>query len=162
MALDRWIALIFLGICLAYGYTAWFNMDGGLAPFMKRNPIWPSTFPKLLSLLGIVTSLIILFGLEKHEQEMGEIDYRRLLDYKIVQAIGLLVLMGLYALTLKSLGFLLSTASFLIMGAYILGERKWIVMILIGAITSFCVWYLVSEILNIYMRPWPRGFGLWN
>ena len=49
MALDRWIALIFLGICLAYGYTAWFNMDGGLAPFMKRNPIWPSTFPKLLS-----------------------------------------------------------------------------------------------------------------
>jgi putative tricarboxylic transport membrane protein len=100
--------------------------------------------------------------LEKHEQEMGEIDYRRLLDYKIGQAIGLLVLMGLYALTLKSLGFLLSTASFLIMGAYILGERKWIVMILIGAITSFCVWYLVSEILNIYMRPWPRGFGLWN
>jgi len=49
MALDRWIALILLGVCLAYGYTAWFTMDAGLAPFMKRNPIWPSTFPKVLS-----------------------------------------------------------------------------------------------------------------
>ena len=46
MALDRWIALALLGVCLAYGYTAWFTMDDGLAPFMKRNPIWPSTFPE--------------------------------------------------------------------------------------------------------------------
>ncbi|MEM1005620.1 MAG: tripartite tricarboxylate transporter TctB family protein, partial [Pseudomonadota bacterium] len=28
MALDRWIALVLLGVCLAYGYAAWFTMDG--------------------------------------------------------------------------------------------------------------------------------------
>ncbi len=67
MALDRWIALILLGICLVYGYTAWFTMDAGLAPFMQRNPIWPSTFPKVLSILGIVACLIILSGFEKTE-----------------------------------------------------------------------------------------------
>ena len=59
MALDRWIALILLGICLVYGYTAWFTMDSQLAPFMKRNPIWPSTFPKVLSILAMAASLIM-------------------------------------------------------------------------------------------------------
>ncbi|MFT4620032.1 MAG: putative tricarboxylic transport membrane protein, partial [Polaromonas sp.] len=32
MALDRWIALIILMICLVYGYTAFFTMDQGMAP----------------------------------------------------------------------------------------------------------------------------------
>ena len=52
MALDRWIALAFLCLCLVYGYTAWFGMDGSLPPFMRRNPVWPSTFPKVLSIMG--------------------------------------------------------------------------------------------------------------
>ena len=162
MALDRWIALIFVGICLVYGYIAWFNMDSGLAPFMQRNPIWPSTFPKLLSLLGLVTSMIVLFGLEKSEFQIGEIDYRRLHEYKLFQAIGLLALMAIYALTQRSLGFLISTASFLILGSYILGERKWTVMIPVGLIAAFSVWYLVSEVLEIYMRPLPHFLKLGN
>jgi len=70
MALDRWIALILLGLCLAYGYTAWFTMDAELAPFMRRNPIWPSTFPKVLSILGVIASLIILLGLEKNSMRL--------------------------------------------------------------------------------------------
>ena len=64
MALDRWIALILAGICLAYGYTAWFTMDGSLAPFMKRNPIWPSTFPKVLSVIGLLATVVLLFGFQ--------------------------------------------------------------------------------------------------
>ena len=64
MALDRWIALVLLSICLLYGYTAWFTMDAGLAPFMQRKPIWPSTFPKVLSIFGTLLSLVILLGLK--------------------------------------------------------------------------------------------------
>ena len=77
MALDRWIALVLLGVCIAYGYTAWFTMDANLAPFMQRNPIWPSTFPKVLSVSGILAASIILLGLEKAEEKIGEIDHRR-------------------------------------------------------------------------------------
>ena len=101
MALDRWIALIILGICMAYGYAAWFTMDSGLAPFMQRNPIWPSTFTKALSILGIIASGIILLGLEKSEEKIGDIDYRRLGDYHLGQAVMLLVLMVAYALCLR-------------------------------------------------------------
>ena len=59
MALDRWIALVLLGVCLTYGYAAWFTMDGSLPPFMQRNPIWPSTFPKVLSVLGVVACAVL-------------------------------------------------------------------------------------------------------
>jgi len=115
MALDRWIALIILGICLAYGYTAWFTMDDTLAPFMRRNPIWPSTL-----LLGLMVA---------------------------------------YALCLRPCGFILSTSAFLILGSVILGERKWHVMIPVAAIATFIVWYLVQQVLGIFLRPWPGALA---
>ena len=160
MALDRWIALVLLGICLVYGYTAWFTMDAGLAPFMKRNPIWPSTFPKVLSILGIVLCLIILTGLEKSEAKEAEIDYRRLHEYKLGQAILLLVLMVAYALCLRPLGFLFSTSAFLILGSFILGERRWVVMVPVALTATFVVWYLVQEVLGIFLRPLPMFMGV--
>ena len=159
MALDRWIALILLGICLVYGYTAWFTMDSQLAPFMKRNPIWPSTFPKVLSILAMAACLIILLGLEKGEEKIGDIDYRRLGDYHLGQAVLLLVLMVVYALSLRPIGFLIATSGFLILGSFILGERKWHVMVPIALVATVFVWYLVQQVLGIYMRPLPGIFG---
>lgn len=159
MALDRWIALVLLSICLIYGYTAWFTMDANLAPFMQRNPIWPSSFPKILSIFGILLSLVILFGLEKGEQTIGEIDYRRLTDYKLGQAVLMLALMVAYALCLRSAGFIGSTSIFLIAGSFILGERKWHVMIPVSVLTAGVVWYLVQEILGIFLRPLPFFMG---
>jgi putative tricarboxylic transport membrane protein len=155
MALDRWIALVLLGICGVYGYTAWFTMDAGLPPFMQRNPIWPSTFPKVLSVLAILACLAILLGLEKGEQKVGEIDYRRLWEYNLGQAVLLLVLMVAYALLLRPLGFIGATAGFLILGSVILGERRWVLMILVAGISTGGVWYLVSEVLGIFMAPLP-------
>ena len=160
MALDRWIALIILGFCLVYGYTAWFTMDAGLAPFMKRNPIWPSTFPKILSVLGATASFLILLGVEKREEKVLDIDYRRLHEYKLGQAMLLLSLMIVYALLLRPVGFMVSTGLFLILGSMILGERKWHMMIPIALISTFFVWYLVQEVLGIYMRPYPAWFGV--
>lgn len=160
MALDRWIALVLLGICIIYGYTAWFTMDGSLAPFMRRNPIWPSSFPKILSVLGIAASFIILFGLEKSEEKIGEIDHRRLGDYFLGQAILLLGLMVVYALCLRPLGFLFSTSAFLIIGSFILGERKWHIMILVAFTATGSVWYLVQEVLGIFLRPLPMFMGV--
>ncbi|QDG75932.1 tripartite tricarboxylate transporter TctB family protein [Labrenzia sp. PHM005] len=160
MALDRWIAMIILLICLAYGYTAFFTMDDALAPFMRRNPIWPSTFPKILSVLAIICSLLILLGFEKSsgEPKPSEINYRRLTDYKLGQAIALLVLMVAYALLLRPAGFLLSTVGFLFLGSYILGERRYVTMALASAIAAGVVWYLVDQVLGIFLSPLPFFF----
>lgn len=159
MALDRWIALIILGICLAYGYTAFFTMDAGLPPFMRRTPIWPSTFPKVLSVLAILTSLVILLGLEKAPATQAEpdIDYRRPGDYRIGQALALLGLMVAYALLLRPAGFLVSTAGFLIVGAVILRERRFHILIPVAALATALVWYLVQEVLGIFLSPLPAA-----
>ena len=159
MALDRWVALVLLGICLTYGYTAWFMMDGALPPIMKRLAVWPSSFPKVLSIAGIILSLIVLLGIEKGEEKVGDIDYRRLHEYKLGQALALLGLMVAYAILLRPAGFLLATSGFLIGGSVILGERRWVVMIVVSTIATFGIWYLVQEVLGIFLRPLPFFMG---
>ena len=159
MALDRWVALVLLGICLTYGYTAWFMMDGALPPIMKRLAVWPSSFPKVLSIAGIILSLIVVLGIEKGEVKVGDIDYRRLHEHKLGQALALLGLMVAYAILLRPAGFLLATSVFLIGGSVILGERRWIVMIVVSAIATFGIWYLVQEVLGIFLRPLPFFMG---
>ena len=161
MALDRWLALIILCVCLVYGYTAFFMMDASLAPFMRRNPIWPSTFPKILAVLGAVAALIILLGFERSEANKApDIDYRRLGEYKLGQALLLLALMVAYALLLRPAGFLTSTLGFLVIGSAILGERRWVLMVVIAAIAAGAVWYLVQEVLGIFLRPLPAFMGV--
>ena len=157
MALDRWIALVFLLLCLVYGYTAFFVMDAGLPPFMQRNPVWPSTFPKVLAVCGVLVSLVVLLGFEKGagEPKQGEIDYRRLAQYDVGRAVALLLLMAGYAFTLRPLGFIASTILFLVLAAAILGERRMAVLVPVAVVAAVGVWYLVQEVLGIYLRPLP-------
>jgi len=157
MALDRWIALIILMISLVYGYAAFFTMDGGLPPLMQRNPVCPSTFPMVLSVLAIFCALAILLGFEKSsgEPKPSEINYRRLTDYKLGQALSLLGLMVAYALLLRPIGFLLATVGFLVAGSVILGERGYVALVLIAAAAAGVVWYLVNVVLGIYLSPLP-------
>ena len=158
MALDRWIAFVVLLVCLAYGYTAYFTMDDLLPPIMRRSPVWPSTFPKVLAVGGILLSLMILLGIEKspRKTEAADINLARLGDYKVGQAILLIGLMVAYALLLRPIGFLASTFLFLTVGSYILGERRFVTMVLASGIAAGFVWYLVDGVLGIFMTPLPR------
>ena len=160
MSLDRWIALVILGIALVYSYAAFFTMDQLLPPFMQRNPIWPSTFPKILGVLSILVSSLIVLGLEKNKdnKDVMEIDYRRLFDYSLGQAVFLIIMMAVYAISLRPLGFFISTISFLTVSGYALGERKIFSLFFITAIASFIIWYLVEQVLGIYLRPLPSIF----
>ena len=162
MALDRWIALIILVMCTGYAYTAFFTMDDLLAPIFRRDPIWPSTFPKVLSVLGMLAALIIVVGFEKGDGTIkaGEINYRRLQDYKIGQALFLLGLMIAYALLLRPLGFIGSTIGFLIVGSVLLGERRFLVLAVVAVLATVGIWYLVQEVLGIFLRPWPFFLGV--
>jgi putative tricarboxylic transport membrane protein len=156
MALDRWIALAILGLCLVYGYAAWFTMDANLPRFMQRNPVWPSTFPKALAIMGAICAIYILV-FQKPMEEAGEddVDYRKFLSYNWGQALALIVLMLLYAACLRPLGFIGSTMGFLVIGAFVLGEKRIHISIIVAAIAAGGIWYLVSEVLGIFLRPLP-------
>lgn len=158
MALDRWIALVILLVCLAYGYAAYFTMDGSLPPIMRRSPIWPSTFPKVLAVGAIVLSLAVLLGLEKappKEDNASDISLSRLGEYNLGQALMLLGLMVAYALLLRPIGFLAATVLFLFCGSFILGERRFVLMGIVAILAAGSVWYLVDSVLGIFLRPLP-------
>ena len=157
MAIDRWIALVILLICLAYGYSAYFTLDQLLPPIMKQRPIWPSTFPKVLAVGAILMSLSIVLGIEKapEKKEAADINLANLGEYKIGQALMLLGLMVAYALLLRPLGFLAATFLFLSGGSFILGERRFALMAVVSVIAAGGIWYLVDAVLGIFLRPLP-------
>ena len=122
---------------------------GRLAVILSQGPFNRGHYPVL----------IVVLGIEKGEVKVGDIDYRRLHEYKLGQALALLGLMVAYAILLRPAGFLLATSGFLIGGSVILGERRWVVMIVVSAIATFGIWYLVQEVLGIFLRPLPFFMG---
>ncbi len=155
MTLERAIGLLFLVFSLAYGYEAYFGMDDLLPPILQRTPVWPSSFPKILAVCGVLAALAVIVSPSRADTESRDIDHRRLLDYNLGQALTLIGLMIAYALLLRPIGFLAATTLFLALGAFILGERRYHWMVLTAAIGAVTIWYLVQEVLGIFLRPWP-------
>ncbi len=158
MTLERAIAGIFILLCLIYGYTAFVTMEANLLPFELNMTFLPNTLPKWLSVLGVIVGLVVVIQSgpkASAEIDAGEIDYRNLRQYKLAQALFLLGLMIAYALLLRPIGFLAATTLFLAGGSLILGERMYIVLIPIAVTTAFLIWYLVQQVLGIFLRPWP-------
>lgn len=159
MALDKIIVLIFTTIFLVYGYTSFYEMDNLLPPVLKMNPVWPSTFPKFLSILGLIICFLILINFEKTKSETEDnIIFKKIFSYNYKHALYLIIGMVLYAFCLRPLGFIISTFLFLFLGSILLGERNYIKSLIIIIIAATSIWYLVHEILEIYMNPLPSYF----
>ena len=118
----------------------------------------PNTMPIVLSVLGGILALVLIFAPKTAPDDgevLGNIDVSKLRQYKLGQAMALLLVMALYALALRPIGFMASTVLFLAGGSFILGERRYLIMIPIALIGAFGIWYLVQEMLGIFLRPWP-------
>ena len=161
MTLERAIALVFILICLIYGYTAFVVMEASILPFERNLAFLPNVLPKWLSVLGVLVGLAVLLqsGSGTGGQTADDdIDIGNLRQYKLGQAVLLLVLMIVYALLLRPVGFLTTTTLFLILGAMILGERRYVLLVPVALLSAFLIWYLVQEVLGIFLRPWPWFF----
>lgn len=161
MTLDRAIAGIFLVLCLVYGYTAFVTMENGLLPFERNMVFLPNTMPKWLSVLGVIIGTIVLIQTGPKAQIQindGEINYRNIRHYKLTQAILLIVLMISYALLLRPIGFIGATTMFLTVGGIVLGERRFKFLLPVAILATFIIWYLVQELLDIFLKPWPSFF----
>jgi putative tricarboxylic transport membrane protein len=142
-----------VGFFLIYGYTSFFVMDAQLPVFAKLSLVWPSSFPKILSIVGLTLGLgQLLFW---HGNASSEIDRGNLKQYEWITVGIMTALMVGYALLLRPLGFVGSTMTFLMLGSYVLGERKYVVMAIVALIATLAIWYLVDPVLGIYLRPWP-------
>ena len=148
---DRLVALCLLAFSLGYGFLA-FNYP--LLPFERHTAFKPSTMPMGLAVMAVVLSLAVLIkpggggdGLSADAAGWRAFDWR---------ACGWLVLlMLLYALTLRPLGYLAATTLFIFLSAVVLGERKFLRLGAIAAFASLLTWYLVQQVLGVFLKPLP-------
>ncbi|MEL6297171.1 MAG: tripartite tricarboxylate transporter TctB family protein [Pseudomonadota bacterium] len=155
MTLERGIAVLFLAFCVAYGYTAFVTMQNDLLPFELNMSFLPNTLPKALSVVGAICASFVIFGGRAPGDEPKQQVPDGLKAPNVIQAVALLGAMVAYALLLRPLGFIAATSLFIVGCAILLGERKVIRLVAIAVIASFVVWYLVEELLEIVLRPWP-------
>ncbi|GAB2661136.1 tripartite tricarboxylate transporter TctB family protein [Vibrio panuliri] len=144
MCRDRIAALIFLLVCLCYGYQ---TSQIPLFPGDEYEPFTARTLPTILTYLGIALSLMLLISANKDEEQLNMATY----NWKLL--IGFLVLMAIYGVGLTYLGFVIATSGFLLVGFYLLGERR--KSVLFGASIPFVVafYLLLTKGLDIYLEP---------
>jgi len=161
--LNRLVALGLLAFSSGYFYLSY---SYNLLPFERFLAVKPNTMPIGLGIAGIICSLAILIQPKSQDNEIkgdGTVNQpdreylKNLKKYNWNQGIGLLVLAIAYALSLRLLGFIIGTTSFLFLGGILLGDRRYILIIIVSITSSFIVWYLVDQVLTIFLRPWP-GF----
>jgi len=143
-------AFIFLLIFLIYSYLAGeirvFAFDEN-ADFNAR------TFPKLISYLGIIVSLLTLV-LSKNEDE-------NMVQYEWISVIILFALVFSYGLLIKTIGFFVSTNLFLIVSYLYLGVRNYKVIILSSLPVVAGLQFMLHGLLDVYIRdPFLQFLGV--
>jgi len=142
-------ALILLLFSAAYGLAA---TKIPLTFIAMKESFNARTMPYALSVIGIVLSLLILIlPAKEKEAQKRFVDVFKGLDWTRV---GLLLgIMIFYGMTLRLLGFVISSILFLLGGFTILGERrKWLLFTGSVPLVLF-VWFLMSKILGMYIAP---------
>ena len=149
---DRVGAMIFLLVCLCYGYQTTLIP---LFPGDEYEPFTARTLPTLLTFSGIGLSLLLLVTGQPDKQSgaVTNFNWKRLLSF--------LILMALYGVGLTYVGFVLATGFFLLAGFYLLGERN--KTILFGASFPFVIafYLLLTQGLDIYLEP-GIIFTMWS
>lgn len=155
--LEKFLALIILIICILYAYTSFITMQANLLPFEKNMTVLPNSLPKVISIFGIIISTFLILKKEEHnsEENVSSINLKNVFNFYYGKALSIILLMIIYTLCLRPVGFILSSVLFLFLASFILGERSFIKLAIICLLGTSIIWLLLEKILGIYMRPFP-------
>lgn len=148
---DRVSGLIFLLACLIYGYQ---TTQIQLFPGDEYEAFTARTLPYLLTFAGIVMSLLLIVMSPSRpctDNSCTEQSSDQDLDWRLLGSF--VILMVGYGIGLTWLGFVLATSLFLLIGFWLLGERR--KAVLLGASFPFVTlfWLLLTKVLDIYLEP---------
>ncbi|MGY2573878.1 tripartite tricarboxylate transporter TctB family protein [Vibrio sp. C8] len=141
---DRVGAMVFLVLCLCYGYQ---TSQIPMFPGDEYEPFNARTLPTILTYIGIGLSLLLLIAGQPDKKSGAVLDF----NWKLL--IGFLVLMTLYGVGLTYLGFVLATGLFLLAGFYLLGERRKSVLFGASFPFVFAFYLLLTKGLDVYLEP---------
>ena len=139
----KFISLLFLVLSALYLYSA-YNIQ--VFAFDENAPFNARTFPIYLGYAGIILSLLKIILPEKTKVIVDH----KVLDYKSI--IYLIIVSVIYGAVILKIGYFLSTSLFLISSYYLLGERRWIWMLILSFPFVAIFMYLLHGVLNIYLR----------
>ena len=146
------ISLLFFVLSTFYLYTAHqiqvFSFDEN-APFNAK------TFPIYLGYAGMFFSGLKLV---LPDQKPVEVD-ARYLEFK--KTILLVLAVIFYGVTILKVGFFLSTSLFLVFSYYVLGERRWKLILIFSFPFVAIFMYLLHGVLQVYLRdPLLKYIGI--
>lgn len=149
MAREKVGALIMLLFSVAYGLL---STQIPLSFLSHQETFTARTMPYALSVMGVFLSLAILIfptvdlsGKHSLAEETKGMDWST--------AILLVVVMLVFGLTMKWFGFILSSIFFLLVGFWILGERRKKRMLLTAIPLVLVLWCIMSLLLGVYIAP---------
>lgn len=149
MAREKVGALVILLFSVAYGLMA---TKIPLSFLSQQEVFTARTMPYGLAVAGIVLSLaIIILPTVDPEGKKSLPEETRGMDW--ATAILLVVLMLLFGLVMKWLGFILSSILFLLCGFWILGERSIKLMVFSAIPLVLILWCIMSLLLGVYIAP---------
>ncbi|MCE3000948.1 MAG: tripartite tricarboxylate transporter TctB family protein [Betaproteobacteria bacterium] len=138
-------ALLFLGVVLVYGW-------GGtqLTAALQGDVIGPAFFPRLLTALGILLSILLLLqggsDGKKDKADDGGSDITALVPAAMLLA---------YALVFEDLGFLIATPLFLVITFRYFGHPSWTGILGYSAAVTGVVFGLFHYLLDIRLPLGP-------
>ena len=146
------ISLLFFIFSAFYLYTAYqirvFSFDENAAFNAKTFPIYLGYFGMFIAALKIVLP-------EKASEEVDQ----KFLNYK--KTLVLVLIMVIYGLTIRPVGFFLSTSLFLLSSYYFLGERRWLRMFMLSFPFVAIFMFLIHGLLDIYLTdPILKSLGV--
>ena len=146
------ISLLFFIFSAFYLYTAYqirvFSFDENAAFNAKTFPIYLGYFGMFIAALKIVLP-------EKASEEVDQ----KFPNYK--KTLVLVLIMVIYGLTIRPVGFFLSTSLFLLSSYYFLGERRWLRMFMLSFPFVAIFMFLIHGLLDIYLTdPILKALGV--
>jgi putative tricarboxylic transport membrane protein len=142
---DRIGGMLLLAFCIFYFVKIG---DIRLLPFQAGQAFTPRTIPQALAYLGMALSVaIIVFPSNTERFTLKNLNWPL--------GLAFLILMSIYGLTVRPLGFLLSTSLFLMIGFTMLGERNVLKLVLVAVPLVISFWVLMNYGLSVFIEPFP-------
>ena len=149
----------FLALSIGYGALA-LGMETDLPG--ADSTFGPRTFPLLLSVAGILLSVLLLRAAKAHtvlHEGLHEEGSSTRLDWRRMAV--LCTWMALYAVAIRGIGLWLATVLFLAGGSFLLGERRLRVVFPVALTIATFFQLLLTRFLGIYVDdPLLRVLGL--
>jgi len=147
MRLKNIHADVFIGILLDIACVYFYMLAGKFR--VSESAMWPRA---CLIIVALLSTMLIFRGIRLTQQAAKNNGAVLTLSFQELPGVaGGVVMMILYALLMNLSGFFIATAIFMPVGMFMLGQRRWVVMLSVTVVMELFVYFLFVVQLKLRM-----------